>query len=104
MWGVYEAKPVSQDHWEELLGQAMSQLPDPDDWDRAVAAATSGVDTRPHIFEYNTGTWLLLDSGAAKTIIPRAHCPQTTTLDPQKMLQTVNGQKIPTYGTVSEVM
>ena len=89
---------MAQDHWEELVSAVADQLPDPDESDRLVASSISGKDVRPHVYDYNAGTWMLVDTGASSTIVPNSHCSHDPPLDRKNVLQAVNGQTIPTYG------
>ena len=58
------------------------------------------TDLRPRVFDYNARTWLLLDSGAAVSCYPVSAFPDALDKpDPSKVLQAVNGQAVPTYGS-----
>ena len=92
---MYPFKPVSQESWESKVSTA------------SVAAATVEVDVddpsltpdlRPKLYDYNSQKWFLLDTGAAVSCYPRSAFPQAKQ-DPNRLLQAVNGAKVPTYGT-----
>ena len=53
------------------------------------------MDARPRVLDGITKQMLLVDSGAAITIIPPS---QTDVVNPNMLLQTVSGQKLKCYG------
>ena len=70
-------------------------------WDARVAATAgylAGGDIRPRIFDQTTGTWLLLDSGAAVSVFPKTKCKKPPPEDQSRHLQAVNGSRIRTFG------
>ena len=74
--------------------------PDPPKFLSAILASqwtpnTMGVDARPRIWDKISKTWLLVDSGAATTIIPPS---ETDEIDHSINLKTVSGDKLPCYG------
>ena len=94
LWGdAYPFKPVAQDKWDDKVRAA------------AVAATSVDVDIRPNMtadlrpraYDYNSGQWCLLDSGAAVSCFPRSHFPQRP-VNSSQILQAVNGAQISTYG------
>ena len=86
-WGVYSTKPVCQVDFDNLVVAAASEA----------ANVTVQSDVRPRIYDYNSGAWLLLDSGAAISCFPKQ--PSDTVPDPDRALKAVNGARINTYGT-----
>ena len=94
LWGdAYPFKPVAQDRWDDRVRTAAVSAAAVDVPETAMTA-----DPRPRAYDYNTRRWMLLDSGAAVSCFPRAHFPQST-INPNQILQAVNGEKIATYGT-----
>ena len=53
-WALYPSKPVSQDHWEELVRTAAAEIVDTDEFERAVAAAKTPAKTPAHTFLITT--------------------------------------------------
>ena len=86
-WGVYEWKPVAQDAFEQQVAAASV----------TAAAVQVQADVRPRAFDYNSGTWFLLDSGAAISCLPRQ--PSDIHPDKNRALKAVNGATIDTFGT-----
>ena len=52
------------------------------------AEVTVQSDVRPRVYDYNSGAWLLLDSGAAISCFPKQ--PSDTVPDPDWALKAVN--------------
>ena len=94
-WGIYPFKPVAQCDWSSQVASACvaAAAVEVPDYDPGLTS-----DCRPRVFDYNTRTWLLLDSGAAVSCYPHSAFPHLQP-DPNKVLQAVNGATVPTYGT-----
>ena len=57
---------------------------------------SNDVDVRPRYFDKSTNVWSLVDTGAQVSCCP----PQKgDSLDPTIILETVDGSKMPCYGT-----
>ena len=54
-------------------------------------------DTRPHIKDYISGQWVLLDTGAARSVWPRNDFPAAKA-DSKPSLRAANGTPIDTFG------
>ena len=110
-WGNYDSKPEVQEQWEKQLAQVSEMiadyhphLPVPDDivWAAEVAGwrdGFQGKDIRPRLKNGITGEWMLLDTGAQITVVPKSMYPKAK-LDKYMSIQAVNKTKINTYGTV----
>ena len=93
-WGVYPFKPVAQTDWCTRVSSACVAAAEVEvDHDPALTS-----DLRPRVFDHNARTWLLLDIGAAVSCYPASAFPGAKA-DPSKVLQAVNGAKIPTFGS-----
>ena len=56
------------------------------------------VDVRPKFFDDISAKWVLLDTGASKSLWPHSSFPNAT-LDKNRTLRAVNNSTIPTYGS-----
>ena len=54
-------------------------------------------DVRPTVFDKVSKQWVLVDTGAACSVFPKAYYPHAVK-DPTHVLKAVNGEKIATYG------
>ena len=86
---------MAQTTWDDKVKVAMVAAAEIDVDYESDPTLTS--DLRPRLFDYNSGRWLLVDSGAAVSVYPRSAFPNAPK-DPDKVLQAVNGAKIATYG------
>ena len=93
-WGVYPHKPACQEDWESQVKKAVLHI---DRIDKVAANQQALLDTRPRVFDVNSKSWYLVDSGAAVSVVPRRWYPRSTP-DAGRALQAVNGTRIPTYG------
>ena len=93
-WGVYPHKPAAQVKWDSQVEKAALHIARIDKVEANKAAAD---DERPHVYDFTTKSWYLVDSGAAVSIVPRKWFPRTTP-DTGRALQAVNGTRIATYG------
>ena len=91
MWGEYSFKPQAQESWEKMVKGAFRQI-------AAAEVVQSKADLRPRVFVRNWQQWVLLDTGAACTIVPKTFFPDAE-FDPSRSLQAVNGETIKTFGT-----
>ena len=73
------------------------------EWDSQVAKAVTEIfavtakDVRPTVFDKVSKQWVLVDTGAACSVFPKAYYPHAVK-DPTHVLKAVNGEKIATYG------
>ena len=67
-WGVYQTKPVAQTQWEGLVRTSIAEIT------RVQPEVGRNFDLRPYIKDTISNTWLLVDSGAACTIMPAEKC------------------------------
>ena len=54
-------------------------------------------DTRPRAFDKNSRRWIMVDTGAMVTVLPKAWFPEAQ-LDHKTVLTAVNKSRISTYG------
>ena len=90
LWGTYHKKPAAQMDFDRLIIKACQQISASDD--------TADHDFRPRIKDLNSGTYFLIDTGAAQSVLPRYMVKEELKLDTDRGLQAVNGTKIPTFG------
>ena len=60
-------------------------------------ASKCETDIRPRILDNDSGIWMLIDSGAMISVVPRANYPNSV-VDYRMQLEAVNGSKFDTYG------
>lgn len=107
VWGLHDEKPKSQIHWEHLLKEACNSVQDyvpsiPASNNGSVAATKGNVtDERPRVYDGISKTWILVDTGAAVSVWPKAWC-ENVTVDKNRSLLAINGTKIKTYGSRTE--
>ena len=95
-WGTYlnGHKPKIQQKWDRGVARAIASIID----EGVSAATTDKSDLRPKLFDQASGRTLLVDTGASRSVWPRADFPDDP-IDPFKSLKAVNNSTIPTYGT-----
>ena len=102
-WGVYAFKPVAQTEWDKSVAEATNQIIDnfpvitqEEKWD-TVSATTAKTDIRPWLWDPVLKLHILIDTGAAISVIPKQFYPNAR-LDQKVVLRAVNQQKLTTYG------
>ena len=102
-WGVYSFKPVAQAEWDKNVAEATNQIIDnfpsiaqDEKWD-TVSATTAKTDIRPWLWDPVLKMHILIDTGAAISVIPKQFYPNAR-LDQKVVLRAVNQQKLTTYG------
>ena len=102
-WGVHAFKPVAQTDWDRNVAEATNQIIDSfplitqeEKWS-TVAATTAKTDIRPWLWDPVLKTHILIDTGAAISVIPKTYYPNAR-LDTRVVLKAVNQQKLTTYG------
>ena len=61
-WGVYAKKPVSQDHFDQLVRATVKEI-------AQVDSILEKKDLRPFVKDQKLAQWCLVDTGAAATIV-----------------------------------
>ena len=107
-WSVYPFKPECQSQFEKLVSQAISQIAEDNPYltvePGEIAAISSlnhkpgsyGLDIRPKVYDGQSKTWTLLDSGSCVSCIPKK---PNDKIDPNFRLRAVNGGSIATFGS-----
>ena len=90
-WGEYSTKPVAQTQWENLVKTSIAELT------AEPSRVHRNYDLRPYVKDTLTNTWLLVDSGAACTIMPVESC-ENPVANPFVKLHAVNNTQIDTFG------
>ena len=93
-WGSYPHKPAAQEQWDKQVKLAALHIAR---LDKQQQNAHDNQDTRPRIFDINTKSWFLVDTGASVSIVPHSWYPRNQP-DAGRALQAVNGTRIATYG------
>ena len=93
-WGEYPQKPAAQVEWDKQVQKAALHIAR---LDKVAANSANSQDSRPRVYDANSKTWILVDSGAQVSIVPHKWYPRTTP-DAGRALQAVNGTRIATYG------
>ena len=108
-WGLHDNKPKSQAVFEQAVESAANiiaeyhpYLPEPPEIMWAVEAANwqdgcQGKDYRPRIYDGESKRWILNDSGAMISVLPKKEYPEAK-FDPDVTIEAVNKSKICTYG------
>ena len=105
-WGIHEVKPIAQVRWEALIANEVDTMvtQNTQDYypymqlaDVQVGASSSKEDIRPKLYDPSSRRWMLVDTGAAVSVWPRADYPQSN-FDPSLALEAVNKTRIPTFG------
>ena len=102
-WGVYAFKPVAQTEWDKNVAEATNQIIDSfptitqeENWN-TISATTAKTDIRPWLWDPVLKVHILIDTGAAISVIPKSYYPNAR-LDQRVVLKAVNQQKLTTYG------
>ena len=102
-WGVYAFKPVAQADWDRNVAEATNQIIDSfptstheENWN-PISATTAKTDIRPWLWDPALKVHILIDTGAAISVIPKNYYPNAR-LDSRVMLKAVNQQRLKTYG------
>ena len=105
-WGVYSFKPVAQQEWDKSVAEAANQVVDSfplmqigENCD-PVKATTRKTDIRPWLWDPVLKRHILIDTGAAISVIPKEMYPNAK-VDKKVVLKAVNQQKLTTYGQVN---
>ena len=80
-WGVYAFKPVAQAEWDRSVAEATNQIIDSfpvitqeKNWN-TISATTTGTDIRPWLWDPVLKVHILIDTGAAISVIPKTFYP-----------------------------
>ena len=91
VWGSHGSKPRSQTRWEIQLSKTIAAIAD------TPLLPEVEMDIRPKLYCTRAKRWILIDSGASKSLWPNSDYPDAK-IDPSTSLKAVNNSIIPTYG------
>ena len=103
VWGVHESKPVQQTafekHLQELLDSVADYSPYMKELDLISEIEDSQYDSRPRVFDGKSKLWVLVDSGAAVSVLPYSMSLTYAGQEPEshRALEAVNGTRLKTY-------
>ena len=111
VWGEYPFKPKCQTQWDKEVSEISTKIAEvnpylkfklPGEEISAVEAVNWNnqelIDFRPKIYDSITKTYILCDTGAMISCVPKKSSDK---LDPNTKLKTASGQPMNTYGTRS---
>ena len=107
-WGPYPFKPVCQVQWDQTVTEAVDKIAEDNPYlsykpgDEVSALefinwinGAYGQDIRPKLFDNITKSYVLFDTGAMKSCVPKLPSDK---INKNFTLRTANGQPMPTYG------
>ena len=103
VWGVHERKPVQQTAFEnqiqELLDSVAEYSPYMKELDLISEIEDSQYDSRLRVFDGKSKLWVLVDSGAAVSVLPYNMSLTYSGQEPEshRALEAVNGTRLKTY-------
>ena len=87
-------RPQCQKKWNAMVTEAIASVMGED---VIAGSEATDMDVRPKIFDQNSKRFILVDTGASRSVWPRADFPNKQ-IDPFKALRAVNNSTINTYG------
>ena len=101
---MHESKPVQQTAFEKHLQESLDSVADYSPYmkelDLISEIEDSQYDSRSRVFDGKSKLWVLVDSGAAVSVLPYSMSLTYSGQEPEshRALEAVNGTRLKTYG------